>query len=183
MKTIEAIRIILRIKLNFQIFKCGLPKENNINSNISNNSLHLLHQYKNAIDQSTIVSKTDIHGKITFANDEFCKLSKFNRDDLIGRPHNVVRHPEMPKSAFKDLWTTIRKGIVDNLDKDGETYTVRATIMPIFDTEGKILEYIGIRSDITELIGMQKQRDRMLCASQKFVPDEFLRFLGITEQS
>ncbi|MCE9500927.1 MAG: PAS domain-containing protein [Leptospira sp.] len=155
-------------------------------SEISNESLHLLHQYKNAIDQSTIVSKTDIHGKITFANDEFCRLSKYNKDELVGSPHNIVRHPGMPKSAFEDLWFTIKsgriwKGIVDNRAKDAQTYTVRATILPIINTDGNIQEYIGIRTDITELVSMQKRMDGMLSASQKFVPDEFLKFLGNTD--
>ncbi|HNK59638.1 MAG TPA: PAS domain-containing protein, partial [Leptospiraceae bacterium] len=71
---------------------------------------NLLHQYKDAIDQSTILSKTDKYGKITYANDEFCKLSKYSREELVGKPHNIVRHPESPKSLFADLWRTIKKG-------------------------------------------------------------------------
>ena len=78
-----------------------------------------LKQYQNAIDESNIVSKTDINGVITFANDEFCKISGYSRKELIGSSHNIVRHPDVSKSVFKKLWDTILakkvyKGIIKN---------------------------------------------------------------------
>ena len=116
----------------------------------------MLEEYKQAIDDSNIVSKTDSRGIITFANDKFCKISGYSKEELIGKPHNIVRHPDMPKKAFKDMWETIQSkkawsGIVKNLKKDGSTYYVQATISPIVDYDGSIVEYIGIRTDITEL--------------------------------
>ncbi|HNI89758.1 MAG TPA: SpoIIE family protein phosphatase, partial [Leptospiraceae bacterium] len=123
---------------------------------------NLLHQYKDAIDQSTILSKTDKYGKITYANDEFCKLSKYSREELVGKPHNIVRHPESPKSLFADLWRTIKKGktwkgIIMNRAKDGERYVTQATIIPIIDINGQIEEFISIRTDITELFTIKSQ--------------------------
>jgi len=118
---------------------------------------HLLEQYKRAVDASTIVSKTDLNGKITYANDEFCRVSKYERDELVGKPHSIVRHPGVPKPVFKELWKTIRaghmwQGIVPNRAKDGSTYIVDATIFPITDKSGTITEYIAIRKNITELM-------------------------------
>ncbi len=66
-----------------------------------------LKQYQAAIDTSNIVSKTDIEGYITFVNDEFCKISGYTRDELVGKPHNIVRHPDVPSENFKILWETI----------------------------------------------------------------------------
>jgi len=121
------------------------------------NTLQLLSQYKDAVDKSTIVSKTDKNGKITFVNDKFCEISGYSSDELVGKPHNVIRHPDMPKSAFEDLWRTIKdekkawKGIVKNRKKDGGAYIVDATIVPILSKKGEVLEYIAMRHDVTEL--------------------------------
>ena len=70
-------------------------------------NIHLLEQYRKTLDETAIVSKTDKHGIITFVNDKFCKISGYSEDELIGKPHNIVRHPDTPKSFFKNLWTTI----------------------------------------------------------------------------
>ncbi|MGE4294531.1 MAG: PAS domain S-box protein [Campylobacterales bacterium] len=118
---------------------------------------HLLEQYKQAVDASTILSKTNLKGVITYANDEFCRVSKYSREELIGKPHNIVRHPSVPKAAFADLWQTIQagkvwKGVVPNRAKDGTTYVVEATVFPITDASGAICEYIAIRKEITDYI-------------------------------
>ncbi len=117
----------------------------------------LLGQYKLALDASNIISITDNKGVIEYVNDEFCKISGYTKDELIGRPHNLVRHPDMPKKVFKDLWETISggkiwKGVIKNRTKDGKEYVVDSTIMPIKDDSGVIKRYIGIRHDITQLI-------------------------------
>lgn len=65
--------------------------------------------YINILNQIAIVSKTDLKGNITYVNDIFCEVSGYERDELIGKPHNVIRHPDMPSTAFKDLWETIKK--------------------------------------------------------------------------
>ncbi len=122
----------------------------------------LLTQYKEAIDQSSILSKTNKYGKITYANEEFCRLSKYSLEELIGKSHNIVRHPDSPESLFSNLWTTIKagkiwKGIIKNRAKDGESYTTKATIIPILNFAGQIEEFISIRTDITELLSLQTE--------------------------
>ncbi len=109
---------------------------------------HSEHEYK--LDKETIiVSETDAKGRIIYANDDFCKIAKFSKDELIGKPHNVVRHPDMPKAAFEDLWQTIEagkiwKGIVKNRTKDGGYYWVNAIVYPSQTPEGEI-KYFSVR--------------------------------------
>ena len=121
-----------------------------------NENISFLDGYKTAIDNSSIVSKTNLHGTITYVNNVFCEVSGYTREELLGRSHNIIRHPDVPKSAFKDMWDTIQakkiwKGIVPNRAKDGSTYIVDATVLPILNRHGKIIEYIAVRHDITEL--------------------------------
>ena len=134
----------------------GLKLKNDIVRNIS-----LLNEYKNAVDRSSIVSKTDTKGRITYANDKFCAISGFSREELLGKPHSIVRHADMPKSAFKDMWQTILAkkpwfGIVKNRKKDGGYYIVEATINPILNHKGEIEEFIAIRNDITNVIKLHE---------------------------
>src|SRR5690606_19053193 len=115
----------------------------------------LLEQYRSAMDQSTILSKTDPKGFITYANDEFCRISQWRLDELIGRRHNIVRHPNMPRETFREVWETIGKrrpwrGVIENRAKDGSSYWVQTTIIPILGPTGEIREHIAVRSDITE---------------------------------
>ncbi len=116
----------------------------------------LLEQYKSAVDSSNLVSKTDINGVITYVNDHFCKVSGYTSEELIGKPHNIVRHPDTPKSVFEELWNTITqkkmwRGKIKNLAKNGDTYVVDTTVLPIVDENGEIEEFISIRTDITAL--------------------------------
>ncbi|WP_424686591.1 MAG: PAS domain-containing protein [Halarcobacter ebronensis] len=102
------------------------------------------------LDKKTmIVSETDEKGIIIYANDDFCSIAGYTKEELIGQPHNIVRHPDMPKAAFKDLWTTIQagkvwKGIVKNKTKDGNYYWVNATAYPSTSSNGK-KRYISVR--------------------------------------
>lgn len=121
-----------------------------------NTNISFLDGYKLAIDKSSIVSKTDLKGIITYANDMFCEVSGYTREELIGSSHNIVRHPDVPKEEFKNMWDTIQdkriwKGVVKNRRKDGSAYIVNATILPILDNKGEISEYVAVRHDITEL--------------------------------
>lgn len=121
-----------------------------------------LKQYQDAIDASNIVSKTDINGTITFVNDEFCNISKYTRSELLGRPHNIVRHPDVSPKVFENLWNTILdkrvyKGIVKNRAKDGTTFYLNATIIPILDESGDIEEFVALRYDITEVISLNER--------------------------
>jgi len=124
--------------------------------------ISLLRQYRDIVDRSSIVSKTDIYGKITYVNDKFCEISGYTRADLLGKAHNIVRHEDMPKSAFKSMWETIQKkepwyGIVKNRKKDGSSYTVEVTINPILDEDENIKEYIALRNDITDVINLHQE--------------------------
>lgn len=100
-------------------------------------------------DYSFLVSETDEKGHIIFANDDFCKIAGYDISELLGNPHNIVRHQDMPKLAFEDLWKTIKngnvwKGIVKNKTKNGGFYWVRATVYPSQDPSGKS-RYISVR--------------------------------------
>lgn len=117
----------------------------------------ILTEYKKAVDASAIVSKTDINGKITYVNKRFVEISGYDKDELIGKPHRVIRHPDMPKEVFEDLWKTILSkriwhGTLKNKKKDGGYYVVDATIAPILDKHNDIVEFIAMRTDITELV-------------------------------
>ena len=107
------------------------------------------------MDKNTIiVSETNNKGIITFANDDFCKLSGFKLEELIGKPHNIVRHPDMPKAAFKELWDTVQKGkvwkgIVKNKTKNGEFYWVNATAYPSKNSKGETI-FISVRIKPTQ---------------------------------
>jgi PAS domain S-box-containing protein len=101
-----------------------------------------------------IYSKTDKNGIITDVSDAFCTISGYKREELLGQNHNIVRHPDMPSSIFKELWRNIKKGNrfntkIKNLKKDGSFYWVDAYIEPEYDEHGKIFSCISIREDIT----------------------------------
>ncbi|MBL6447113.1 PAS domain S-box protein [Fulvivirga sp. 29W222] len=109
------------------------------------------------LDASCLISMTDKKGYITYINDKFCELAKYSREELIGQNHNIVRHPDMPKSVFKEVWATIGKGemfngFIKNKAKDGSYYWVDAYIAPIMGADGKPEAYIGVRFDITDLM-------------------------------
>lgn len=121
--------------------------------------------YQEAIENSNIVSKTDINGIITFVNDEFCKISGYSYDELIGQNHNIVRHPDVPTSNFENLWNTILskkpyKATVKNLTKDGKTVYLNTTITPILDEKNEIKEFIAIRYDVTFEVELKKSLEQ-----------------------
>ncbi len=88
-----------------------------------------------------LVSETDLKGVIKFANEDFCKIAGYTLEELMGQPHNMVRHKDMPKKAFKSLWDTVQKGeiwtgYVKNATKDGGYYWVFATVYPFESSDG-----------------------------------------------
>jgi len=118
---------------------------------------NLLEQYKKVVDVSSIVSKTDTSGLITYVNEAFCKISGYTPEELLGKPHSIIRHPENSKILYKNLWDTIQSkqiftGTLKNINKRGETYYVNTTIVPILGVDNEIIEYISIRNDVTELV-------------------------------
>ena len=124
-------------------------------------SYNFLLEYKKAIDESSIVSKTDKNGLITFVNKKFCEISGYEEDELIGKSHNIVRHPSMTKEFFNNLWKTIKnkeifKGVIVNKKKNGLVYYVDTTIIPILDENKNIEEFIAIRHDITKVYEQKK---------------------------
>ena len=94
-------------------------------------------------DDGLIISSTNLSGIITYANRKFCEISTYTKQELIGKNHNIVRHPDMPKEAFKNLWETLHAGkswtgIIKNLRKDGKYYWVHSYITPITDNNETI---------------------------------------------
>lgn len=99
-----------------------------------------------------LVSTTDLRGVITYANDVFCRVAGYELDELVGKNHNLVRHPDMPKAAFKDLWSALEagknwRGAVKNRCKDGRYYWVDAYVTPIFE-QGKLVGYQSVRVNL-----------------------------------
>ena len=123
---------------------------------------------KFAVDQHAIVSMTDVHGSITYANDKFCEISGYPRDELIGKNHRIVKSAVHPPQVFEAMWTAISSGQVwhgevCNRAKDGHLYWVSATIVPFCDEAGLPLKYIAIRTDIT----VRKQMEAQIAESEK----------------
>jgi PAS domain S-box-containing protein len=138
------------------------------------------------VDAFAIVSETDTRGIITYANKKFCEVSQYSLDELIGKPHNIIRHPDMPKSVFKELWDTIKagkiwQGEVKNRRKDGSHYWVYATVGPLLDADGYPYRYISMRIDITK----QKDLEEALRQERALIAEELrenLQFAGTLQQ-
>ncbi|WP_421169881.1 PAS domain-containing methyl-accepting chemotaxis protein [Aeromonas dhakensis] len=110
-----------------------------------------------------LISTTDLESRITYANEEFCQIAGFTQEELQGEHHNLVRHPDMPKQAFADLWHHIRAGKswmgpVKNRCKNGDHYWVSAFVTPIKDAHGKVVEYQSVRTAPSEEIKQRAER-------------------------
>lgn len=131
-----------------------------------NKTIRQLKSYKDAMDVNSIVTIADTNGKIKYANEKFYEVSKFSPEEVIGKNHNIVRHPDVPKDTFKEMWKTIQSkkiwhGKLKNITKDGQAYIVQAAIVPILDENGDIEEYIATRYEITEIINKKDEIERL----------------------
>ncbi len=130
-----------------------------------------LQEYKDAVDRSAIVSKTDADGNITYVNDRFIEISGYTKEEVIGKSHSIIRHPDMDAKVFEEMWKTILgkeswAGIVKNRKKNGDSYYVDTVISPIMDVDGRIVEFIGIRHDITEIEKIRRRLKEELNISE-----------------
>ena len=121
------------------------------------------------INVACIVSESDLKGNIIAVNDKLCEVSQYTREECIGQPHSMFRHPDMPKETFKELWSTIGRGkifrgVIKNRKKDGSPYWVDALIAPVLGANGKPVKYIGVRYDITETVLKQQELEGQMGA-------------------
>ncbi|MFW0713441.1 EAL domain-containing protein [Aliarcobacter butzleri] len=127
---------------------------------------HILKQYNEATKDSNIISTADLKGNITYVNDKFCEVSLYTYEEVLGKPHSIVRGEEDGK-IFQQLWKTIKNkkvwyGVLKNRKKNGEFYWVNINIRPILDEKNEIIEYIAIRHEITDLILKTEELKRNL---------------------
>lgn len=138
-----------------------------------NRSTQLLNEYKNAVDERSIVSKTNDKGIITYVNEKFCKISGYSKEELIGQNHNIVRHEDTKDELYQELWDTIHHqkkswtGQIKNKKKDGTYYWVDTLIKPILDKNENIEEFIALKNDITEQEDVKEYFKLKLKGSQK----------------
>lgn len=137
----------------------------------------IFEQYIGAVDASYLVSKTDKHGIITYVNDQFAEISGFTKEELVGSPHNIVRHPKTDSKVFVDLWKALKehrvwRGQIRNRTKQGEDYYVFSAIFPILDYKGEVIEYIAIRNNITKRVEAERRLRKERKYSQMLFNDQ-----------
>ena len=183
-------RLLFKIINKIHAFKDNEVYLKKVNTLIE--ELHLknreLNHYTNALNKVAIVTKVDLKGRITFANDFFCDVCGYSKEELIGKNQNIIRHPDVPKSVYKNLWETIQRGEIwegdlKNKTKDGKDYYIHATIIPLFEADAKtIKEYIAIRFLTTsDELGRREFKRKVMLNYQDFRKDNFSSHKKITE--
>ncbi len=160
-----SIFFILIIVIMLSIFIKINKKTKKENENLKKEN-HILKQYKKAIDESNIISIGDLDGNIIYVNDKFCECTFYTKEEVLNKPHSILKG-ENSKEVFKNLWETIKSkktwhGVLKNRKKNGDFYYVNSTIMPILDENKKILEYIAIRHEITDLVYKTEELEKNL---------------------
>lgn len=124
-------------------------------------------------DGRSLISETDLKGVITFVNRKFVEMTGYSKQEAVGQPHNILRHPDMPKAAFEGMWKVIKEGkawegYVKNLRKDGKYYWVIVNIVPKKDENGNVIGYIASRKmpDRTQLNNIIGQYKELLAKEQ-----------------
>lgn len=153
---------------DFTVFVKDISIEKNAVAELEN----LQRELKTRMDQintACVVSESDLKGDITYVNDLLCEVSQYSREECLGQPHSMFRHPDMPKSVFKELWSTIGKGkifrgVIKNKKKDGSPYWVDALIAPVLGPNGKPVKYIGVRYVITDQVLKQQELEGQMNA-------------------
>jgi PAS domain S-box-containing protein/diguanylate cyclase (GGDEF)-like protein len=125
-------------------------------------TLSVTREYQKALEVGSIVSKSDLSGKITYVNKNFCLLSGYSELELLGNSHKMLRHPNTLKDTYANMWKTIQnkqiwKGMIKNIKKNGRAFYTNITIVPILNKEDEVEEYLAFREDITELIKSKEE--------------------------
>ena len=145
---------VRQIQLALMNYNKNLERTVAERTNELHNAMDELHRNVDMVDKHIISSHTDLAGNITYASDAFCHISQYSQKELVGQPHNIVRHPDMPNSIFEDLWETISsgeswRGDLKNRAKNGRAYWVEMNIEPKLDVNGEVFGYAAISQDIS----------------------------------
>lgn len=153
-----SIIVIYRVKqIQFTLFDTNKNLERIVadRTNELHDAMDELHRYFDIVDKHIISSHTDLEGNITYASDAFCHVSQYSQKELIGKPHRIVRHPDMPDTIYEDLWETISsgkswRGDIKNRAKDGSAYWVEMNIDPKLNEKGEVFGYAAISQNVSD---------------------------------
>lgn len=140
-------------------------------------NIHYLDQFKQCVDEATIISTTDSSGHITSINENFTNISGFSADELLGKTHHYITHPETSSQVHNNIKDTISsgkhwKGLIKNIKKDGSSYYVLMEASPIYNKDGSLKEYLFIRNDVTELQEYKKILEEKLDTTTKTLKEK-----------